>query len=117
LVELISSFFIIKLYDSDRRPVSNRRPILKSMSDFYVTDICTADLFSNSQIDVQWRHWRMLQITSHPLGQVFEAMMEKRQDQIPDDGFLMTKKRRQNGVSKGPNTSLCGYSVHCSKEY
>ena len=28
---------------------------------------------------------------SHPLGNVFEAMMEKGQDQIPDDGFLMTK--------------------------
>jgi len=26
--------------------------------------------------------------TSHPLGQVFEAMMEKRQDQIPDEGFF-----------------------------
>jgi hypothetical protein len=25
------------------------------------------------------------------LGNVFEAMMEKGQDQIPDDGFLMTK--------------------------
>jgi hypothetical protein len=30
-------------------------------------------------------------MTSHPLGNVFEAMMEKGQDQIPDDGFLMTK--------------------------
>jgi hypothetical protein len=28
---------------------------------------------------------------SHPLGNVFEAMMEKGQDQIPDEGFLMTK--------------------------
>jgi len=37
----------------------------------------------------------MLQITSNPLVQVFEAMMEKRQDQIPDEGFLMTKKRRK----------------------
>ena len=26
-----------------------------------------------------------------PLGNVFEAMMEKGQDQIPDEGFLMTK--------------------------
>jgi hypothetical protein len=34
----------------------------------------------------------MLQTTPHLLGQVFEAMMEKRQDQIPDEGFLMTKK-------------------------
>jgi hypothetical protein len=25
------------------------------------------------------------------LGNVFEAMMEKGQDQIPDEGFLMTK--------------------------
>ena len=28
---------------------------------------------------------------SHPLGNVFKAMMEKGQDQIPDEGFLMTK--------------------------
>jgi hypothetical protein len=36
----------------------------------------------------------MLQMTSHPLGNlgnVFEAKMEKGQDQIPDEGFLMTK--------------------------
>jgi len=31
-------------------------------------------------------------MTSHPLGNVFEAMMEKGQDQIPDEGFLMTEK-------------------------
>jgi hypothetical protein len=30
-------------------------------------------------------------MTSHPLGNVFEVMMEKGQDQIPDEGFLMTK--------------------------
>jgi hypothetical protein len=30
-------------------------------------------------------------MTSHPLGNVFEAMMDKGQDQIPDEGFLMTK--------------------------
>ena len=35
------------MQDSDRRPVSNRRPILKYMSDLYVIDICTSDLFSN----------------------------------------------------------------------
>jgi hypothetical protein len=33
-------------------------------------------------------------MTSHPLWNVFEAMMEKGQDQIPDDGFLMTKMPR-----------------------
>jgi len=29
------------------------------------------------------------------------------------------KRRRKNGVSKRPKyrNSLCGYSVHCSKEY
>jgi hypothetical protein len=32
-------------------------------------------------------------MTSHPLGNVFEAMMEKGQDQIPDEGFLMTKDK------------------------
>ena len=30
---------------------------------------------------------------SHPLGNFFEAMMEKGQDQIPDEGFLMTKDK------------------------
>jgi hypothetical protein len=30
-------------------------------------------------------------MTSHPLRNVFDAMMEKGQDQIPDEGFLMTK--------------------------
>ena len=45
-------------------------------------------------------------LTSHPLGQVFEAMMEKRQDQIPNEGFLMTKIRRKR-VSKDPNTIAC----------
>jgi hypothetical protein len=34
----------------------------------------------------------MLQMTSHPLGQVFEAMIQKRHDQIPDEGFLKTKQ-------------------------
>ena len=41
-------------------------------------------------------------MTSHPLVQVFEAMMEKQQ--IPDERFLMTKKKKKNGASKGPNT-------------
>jgi hypothetical protein len=49
--------------------------------------------FSLSQIDVQWRHSRILQMTSHPLGNVSEAMMEKGQDIIPDEGFLMTKDK------------------------
>ena len=42
----------IYMQDSDRRPVSARRPVLKFMSDFYVTDMCTSDLcpLSNSQI-------------------------------------------------------------------
>jgi hypothetical protein len=30
-------------------------------------------------------------MTSHTLGNVFEAMMEKGQEQIPDEGFLMIK--------------------------
>ena len=32
-------------------------------------------------------------MTSHPLGNVFEAMMEKGQDQILDEGLLMTKDK------------------------
>jgi hypothetical protein len=57
---------------------------------------------SNPQIGIQFSNiWpfftfsnrRILQIMSHPLGNVFffEAMMEKGQDQIPNEGFLMTK--------------------------
>ena len=67
----------INMQDSGQRPASNQRPILKSMSNFYITDICTSDLcwvflilksvsnseiygsFSLSQINVQWRHWRI----------------------------------------------------------
>ena len=30
-------------------------------------------------------------MASHPLGNVFEAMTEKGQNQISDDGLLMTK--------------------------
>jgi hypothetical protein len=33
----------------------------------------------------------MLQMTSHPLGHSFETMMGKRQEQNPDEGFLMIK--------------------------
>jgi hypothetical protein len=33
----------------------------------------------------------MLQMTSHPLGHSFETIMEKGQDQIPDEELLMTK--------------------------
>jgi hypothetical protein len=53
-----------------------------------------------------------------PLVQVFEAMMEKRQNQIPDEGFLMTKKKEEKKSKERPKyrNSLCGYSVHCSKE-
>ena len=53
----------------------------------------------------------MLQITSNPLVQVFEAMMEKRQDQIPDEGLLMTKRKKKKSVRKGPNTeTVCAAS-------
>ena len=49
------------MQDADRHPASNQHPILKSMSEFYLTDIWTSDLcpfykfsnlcpFSNSQI-------------------------------------------------------------------
>ena len=53
--EIISVTTPLYMQDSDRCPASNRRPIIKSMSNFYVTDICTSGLcpFSNSQIGVQ----------------------------------------------------------------
>jgi hypothetical protein len=55
----------------------------------------------------------MLQITSNLLGQVLEAIMEKRQDQIPDEEFLMTKKE----VSKGPNIeTLCADIPYITKK-
>ena len=75
---------LIDVQSSNPCPISTSQ---KSVPQIYV-------LFSNSQIGVQWHHWHMLQITSHLLGQIFEAIMEKRQDQIPDEGFLMTKKKK-----------------------
>jgi hypothetical protein len=58
----------------------------------------------------------MLQITSNLLGQVLEAIMEKRQDQIPDEEFLMTKKKKK-GVSKGPNIeTLCADIPYITKK-
>jgi hypothetical protein len=39
-------------------------------------------LWLGSANDVQLRHWRILQMMSHPLGHGFETMMEKGQDQI-----------------------------------
>ena len=43
---------------------------------------------------------------SHPLANVFEAMMEKGQDQIPDEGFLMTKMPMYFLVTAFKNDSL-----------
>ena len=66
--------------------------------------ICKTQIDVQSLIDVQFSNiWPfftlsnlldvrcILQMTSHPIGNVFEAIMEKEQDQIPDEGFLMTK--------------------------
>ena len=52
-----------------RHPISNPRPILKSASNSQIYG-----RFSLSQIDI---HWHVLEMTPHPLGQVFEAMTEK----------------------------------------
>ena len=46
LLVLILLAYCVNMKDSDRRLASNRRPILKSMSDFYITDICISDLCS-----------------------------------------------------------------------
>jgi hypothetical protein len=60
------------MQDADRRPASNQRPILKSMSNFYVTDIFTSDLclFSNSQIDVLFQILKFMAV-SH----LFKSML------------------------------------------
>ena len=44
-------------------------------------------------------------MTLHPLANVFEAMMEKGQDQIPDEEFLMTKMPNIHPNPK-PNPTL-----------
>jgi hypothetical protein len=53
--------------DSDQHPTSNQNTILKSMSDFYFTDICTSDLChffsSNSLICVDFQ---ILKLASNP---------------------------------------------------
>ena len=63
-------------------------------------------------------------MTSHPLGEDFKTMMEKRQDQITDEGFLKEKKKRRKKMSQQKpkyRNILGGYAVHCSnnkgKEY
>jgi len=43
-------------------------------------------------------------MTSHPLGKVFETTMEQRRHQIPDEEFLMRKKKENKRVSKDTNT-------------
>jgi hypothetical protein len=50
--------------------------ICKTQIDVQFSNIWPFFTFSN------WRHWRILQMTSHPLGHSFETMMEKGQDQI-----------------------------------
>jgi len=52
---------LVYMKDSDQCSVSKRRPILKSMSNFYVTDICTSVFISNYQIGVQFSNlWPFL---------------------------------------------------------
>jgi hypothetical protein len=67
---------LIDVQSSNRRPISNIWPFFT---------------FSNRRPMTSLTY--ILQMTSHPLGNVFEAMMEKGQDQIPDERFLITKKR------------------------
>jgi hypothetical protein len=60
-VLMVSEYFpvqkyVIHIYVTQIDVQSNRRPILKSMSDFYVTDICTSDLCPFFQIDVKLCH-------------------------------------------------------------
>jgi hypothetical protein len=47
-------------------------------------------------------------MTSHPLGQIFKAMMEKGQNQIPDEGLLMTKMPMSFTVTVDKNVILIG---------
>jgi hypothetical protein len=66
----------VYMQDSDWRPTFNRCSILKSMSEFYVTDICTSELspffkfsnlcpFSNSQIGIQFSNlWWFLTLSN-----------------------------------------------------
>ena len=39
-------------------------------------------------------------MTSHPLVPFFKAMIEKRQDQIPDERFLKTEKKKNKGQQR-----------------
>ena len=90
--------------------------ILKLFRQYGIIDFCKTQIdvqslnqcpISASQTSVPQIHVLFFKfsnlrpMTSNTLGQVFEAMIDKRQDQIPDEGFLITKKEK---VSKGPNT-------------
>jgi hypothetical protein len=52
-------------------------------------------------------------MTSHKLGQVFETMMEKRQIQIPSEGFYEKIEKRSRQRPKCRNI-VCGYAEHWS---
>jgi hypothetical protein len=45
------------------------------------------------RVKVRVRFRVKVRVRVRVLGNVFEAMMEKGQDQIPDEGFLMTKDK------------------------
>jgi hypothetical protein len=96
---LITPLGIVKFVfdDKPKYPFYRTDILIDSIRPVYVTGISTSDLcpvfkFSNLLPFLTFsnrRNWHLFQMTSHP----FEAMMEKWQDQIPDEGFLMTKKR------------------------
>ena len=67
----------------------------------------------------KFSNWRPLTSLTYALNDVTPVMMENRQDQIPDERFLMTKKKKKKWSEQRPKyrNSICGYSVHCSKEY
>ena len=62
--------------------------ICKTQIDVQFSNIWPFFSFSNPRPMTSLTYTSM---TSHALWNVFEAMMEKGQDQIPDEGFLMTK--------------------------
>ena len=87
LLFLILLTYCVNMKDSDRLLASNWWPILKSMSDFYFTDICTSDLcpffkclnlcpFSNYEISIQFSNlWQFLTFSNrHTMASLTSAL-------------------------------------------
>jgi len=83
------------MQDSDPRPASNRRPILKSTSDFYVTDICPSDLCSFYKFSIGVQFSNLCPFSNSQIGcPIFKSMAVSQ--------FLKSTSNEVNDVCPNP---------------